>query len=59
MIVSLKKDLRDKTRDLNLSQGYVQKAQKEMKSMEMRVESKAQEISQTNDHLLKVRNSTL
>nr|XP_039255827.1 uncharacterized protein LOC120332612 isoform X2 [Styela clava] len=53
MISALKKDLREKTRDLNASQSYVQKAQKEIKSMEMRVETKAQQISQTNEHLLK------
>lgn len=54
MIATLKKDLKEKTRDLNTSQNYVQKAQKEIKCMEMRVETKAQQISETNEHLLKV-----
>ncbi|XP_078482494.1 uncharacterized protein LOC104265504 isoform X2 [Ciona intestinalis] len=52
-IVSLKKDLKEKTRDLNASQGFVQKAEKEMKTLEMRVETKAQQISETNSHLIK------
>uniref|UniRef100_H2Z5M0 Uncharacterized protein n=1 Tax=Ciona savignyi TaxID=51511 RepID=H2Z5M0_CIOSA len=52
-IVCLKKDLKEKTRELNGSQGFVQKAEKEMKTLEMRVETKAQQISETNGHLIK------
>ncbi|CAK8695935.1 unnamed protein product [Clavelina lepadiformis] len=52
-IASLKKDLKEKTRELNSSQGFINKAEKEMKIMEMRLETKAHQISDTNDQLLK------
>jgi len=51
----LKKDLKDKTRELNASQGFVQKAEKEIKGMEMRLETKAHQISEINQHLIKVK----
>jgi len=54
-VASLKKDLRDKSRQVNASQGYIKQAQKEMKVMELKLETKARQISQTNVQLVKVR----